>query len=114
MFWRIAKNRLMLGWKFRRQYLFRGFILDFYCPQARLGIELEGGIHLKQKNYDALRQAIIESHGIKILRFSNEELLKNPEVVLAKIIENLPLAAFSMKWRRGTTSKQGEAKWWMR
>jgi len=46
--WWLLRNRFMLGFKFRRQYLFRGFIIDFYCPQARLAIELDGGIHEKQ------------------------------------------------------------------
>ena len=79
----------MLGYKFRRQYIFKGFILDFYCPQAGLGIELEGGIHQKQKEYDESRQKLIEDHGIKLLRFTNKEVFNEPEKVLQTIVDNL-------------------------
>jgi len=103
--WWILRNRLMLGFKFRRQYVFKGFILDFYCPQARLGIELDGGVHAKQQGYDQARQELIEDHGIKILRFKNNELFKKPIGVLKAITSNLPISAFSSLRRRGTIAE---------
>lgn len=95
----------MLGHKFRRQFVFKGFILDFYCPQARLAIELDGRVHAKQQDHDLARQKLIEDHGVKMLRFSNEELFKEPVEVLEEITKNLPLPAFSTKWRRGTIER---------
>ena len=90
--WWLLRNRMMLGYKFRRQYIFKGFILDFYCPQAKLGIELEGEIHQQRVEYDRARQKLVEDHGITMLRFTNEELFKMPEKVLQTIVNNLSLA----------------------
>ncbi len=53
------------------------YVADFYCHQAKLVIELDGGIHQKQKDKDNLRTEIIGIKGIKVLRFNNEEILKN-------------------------------------
>ncbi|MCX5750558.1 MAG: DUF559 domain-containing protein [Candidatus Saganbacteria bacterium] len=85
--WPCLRNRRFFGKKFRRQYVFYGFILDFYCPEYKLGIELDGPVHLKQQEYDALRQKIIEEQGVKIIRFSNKEVVANINNVLC-IIKN--------------------------
>lgn len=90
--WWLLRNKMFLGYKFRRQYVFRGFIIDFYCPTARLGIELEGGIHSKQREYDALRQEAIEEYGVKLLRFKNFELFNDPISVLDRIINELTIS----------------------
>jgi len=81
IFWDVVRNR-KLGVKFLRQFaiLFsfegqdRFFIADFYCSEKRLVIELDGEIHKKQKDYDELRTFIINQLGMKVIRFSNEEL----------------------------------------
>lgn len=61
--------------------------MDFYCAREKLGIELDGSIHSKQKDYDTERQGIIEDLGVKILRFKNEDVLTNLKNVL-KVIKN--------------------------
>ena len=96
--WWLLRNRYMLGYKFRRQYYFQGFIIDFYCSQAKLAIELDGEIHNQQADYDQARQRLLEDHGIKVLRFMNIELFNRPIDVLKTITENLPLTAFSTQW----------------
>lgn len=73
--WELLRHRKFFGLKFRRQFVVEGFVLDFYCHEIRLGIELDGDIHLKQKEYDALRQEIVESKGITIFRFNNKDIL---------------------------------------
>ena len=83
--WKYLRDRRFFKKKFRRQHVFRGFILDFYCPEDKLAIELDGPIHLKQKDYDFLRQKCIEDHGIKMLRFKNEEVINNLKNVLQTI-----------------------------
>jgi len=103
--WWLLRDRRMLGYKFRRQHIINGFVVDFYCPAARLGIELDGSVHLKQKDYDKLRQQVIEEKGVRMLRFTNAEVKKEPVKVLETIIQNLPLAALSTEWRGGTTSE---------
>ncbi len=102
--WRLLRNKLMLEFKFRRQYIVKGFILDFYCPKAKLGIELDGGVHLKQKDFDSARQQLIEANGIKILRFTNSDVFNKSESVLKTIANNLlaDFTALSLKRRGGT------------
>jgi very-short-patch-repair endonuclease len=103
--WWLLRNRGMLGNRFRRQYIIEGFILDFYCPSAKLGIEIDGPIHKYRRDYDKARQEIIEAKGIEILRFDNSEIYNSPESVLSAIIDKLPSPALSTKWRGGTTSE---------
>lgn len=89
--WQYLRNRKFCNKRFRRQYVFCGFIIDFYCPEDKLGIELDGSIHLKQKEYDRYRQDVIEDFGIKIVRFKNREVFANTEIVLQTIKKNLSL-----------------------
>lgn len=90
--WELLRNRQLGDRKFRRQHpLEDGYILDFYCDESRLGIEIDGAHHHKgtQKKYDAARSLEIEFiYGIKILRFSNREVLEDIEKVLQTIAEN--------------------------
>jgi len=83
--WELLRRRKFTGLKFRRQHVIEGFVLDFYCHELRLGIEIDGSIHAKRKDYDQIRQEIIESEGITIIRFTNKEILKNKKLVLEKL-----------------------------
>ncbi|MEI6899122.1 MAG: DUF559 domain-containing protein [Bacteroidota bacterium] len=96
--WKRLKSRQFEGFKFLRQHpiMFdrqgnnlRFFIPDFYCPQARLVIEVDGTIHQLTEDYDLWRQKIIEKRNLTVIRFKNEELDKI-EDVLIKIKEFLP------------------------
>lgn len=94
--WEALRNRKLLNLKFHRQYIIAGFILDFYCPALKLGIEVDGGIHNLKDNkiYDLERENIIKQHNIKIIRFTNENIEKNlPEVIrqIKTIIYSSPL-----------------------
>ncbi|WP_298350129.1 tRNA uridine-5-carboxymethylaminomethyl(34) synthesis GTPase MnmE [Runella sp.] len=88
--WQILRNRQLNGLKFRRQHpVQEGFVLDFYCAEHRLGIELDGGVHLgkEQIEYDELRTQELKSiYGITIIRFRNEKLFENLEEVLGRIV----------------------------
>lgn len=90
--WELLRNRQLGGKKFRRQHpLEEGYILDFYCDECKLGIELDGEHHNEevQKRYDQSRTIEIEFiYGIKILRFTNKEVLKDIEKVLEVIVES--------------------------
>jgi very-short-patch-repair endonuclease len=85
--WLELRSKKLKGKKFRRQYGVERFILDFYCPESKLGIELDGATHdnTKSFDYDAERTQIIENYGIKILRFTNKEVKENLEGVLVEI-----------------------------
>lgn len=87
--WQLLRNNQFMGLKFRRQHVIEGFVVDFYCDEHRLAIEIDGGVHNRKMNrdYDALRQIEIESEGIKFIRITNEEIEKDESVVLEKIKE---------------------------
>ena len=94
LIWELIRGRKFMGLKFRRQHVIEGFVLDFYCRELKLGIEIDGGIHLKRKEYDRLRQEIVESEGINIIRIKNQEIANNKRSILNKIkevIANQPL-----------------------
>ena len=86
--WKCLKSRQMLGYKFRRQFSVGSYILDFYSPEAKLCIELDGAGHytLDGVKYDRQREAFLfKECGIKTLRFENKDLYYNLEGVLNEI-----------------------------
>ena len=87
LLWQRLRNRKLEGKKFRRQYSIGSFIVDFYCPELKLAIEIDGENHRRKKSviYDKMRQRKIESYHTKLIRFTNEEVPSNLENVLEKI-----------------------------
>jgi len=87
LLWQHLKKRQLNGHKFRRQHPMAKFIADFYCHTAKLAIEVDGGIHeLKdRKEYDILRTNELDQLGVTVIRFTNEEVENNIELVLKKI-----------------------------
>ena len=85
--WSALRGRQMAGLSFRRQHPVGDYVLDFYCPKLKLGFELDGGQHgfEAQARRDARRTAMLESRGIKVLRFWNNELTENFAGVLETI-----------------------------
>ena len=71
--------------KFRRQHPMDRFIVDFFCAEAALIIELDGEIHQYTPIEDAVRQEFLESFGFRVLRFTNEQMLQTPSAVLDEI-----------------------------
>ena len=72
--WEILRDRRCLGLKFRRQQVIRGLIVDFYCAEKRLAVELDGEIHAGQAEYDAARDALLGAEDIRVLRIPNAEV----------------------------------------
>jgi very-short-patch-repair endonuclease len=87
--WEELRNRKMLGLKFRRQHPLHWYVADFYCHEKRLVIEIDGGVHNRKeiKEHDLNRTAELERLGIRVIRFTNEEILSSKEMVLKKIID---------------------------
>ena len=86
--WLRLKNK-NLGFKFRRQHSIGKFILDFYCPIKKLGIEIDGRQHLSNKEYDKERNDYLNSFGVKIIRFSNDKINNDLDEVIMIIQEKL-------------------------
>ncbi len=83
--WQQLRANQLNGLHFRRQQIIDGFIVDFYCHAAGLVIELDGSIHRQQADYDAERDKILTAHGLRVMRFKNDEILRNLKNVLARI-----------------------------
>ena len=82
--WRRLRAKQLDGLKFRRQHVIGRFIVDFYCHECRLAVELDGGQHGEagQRRRDDARTAFLESRGVAVLRYSNLEALRETGAVL--------------------------------
>ncbi len=87
--WRLLRARQLSGYKFRRQQPIDRYIVDFICFTHRLVIEVDGGQHGINLDYDERRTRHLEKQGFRVLRFWNNEVLENPEGVCMKILEVL-------------------------
>jgi adenine-specific DNA-methyltransferase len=90
-FWLHVRNRQLHGMKFFRQYSIGPYILDFYCPAAKLAVELDGGQHNQydSQEYDTIRSEYLKAQGIEVIRFWNHEVLIDTESVLTKLSERI-------------------------
>jgi ATP-dependent helicase HrpA len=104
LLWQLLRRNQIHGFSFRRQHPLGAYILDFYCHQAKLAIELDGGQHAEgaQLDHDQVRSAWLQAQGITVLRFWNNEALTNAEGVLQRISE--ALRASPLPNPGGTTS----------
>jgi very-short-patch-repair endonuclease len=85
--WRHLSCSQLGGYKFRRQHVIGNCIADFFCPQKGLIVEIDGATHVASR--DAVRDAINEYFGYETIRFSNADVGKNVEGVLAAILQKL-------------------------
>jgi len=85
--WRALKGKQVDGLKFRRQFGVGPYVMDFYCPEIRLGIELDGGVHKTSytNEYDEMRTKYLNENRIRILRFDNEVVYNNVEGIIEAI-----------------------------
>ena len=85
--WRFLRNRQLSGHKFRRQFSVDHFVINFYCPELKLAVEVDGETHNEpgQQKKDRSRQKYLESFNIKFVRIKDEELFGNPEKAFGKI-----------------------------
>ena len=81
--WGYLRSRQINNFKFRRQYGIGKYVVDFYCPELRLAIEIDGDSHFQEhRSYDNKRQRYLESLGLEVLRFTNQEIYYDLEQVL--------------------------------
>ncbi len=109
--WQCLRGRRLFDTKFRRQHNIGQYIVDFYCYNAKLVIEVDGKIHdlPRQKERDLDRENWLKSHGLTVIRFTNEEVFDNLEMVLNKIVDYaLPLTSTTFE---NTTSPPAPLSW---
>ena len=89
--WALLRNRQMDGLKFIRQYSVGSYVLDFYCPEKRLALEIDGGQHgdVDSQRHDAQRDSYLKGLGIHVVRFWNNDVLRNTEGVVQRIREEI-------------------------
>jgi len=89
LIWMLLRDRRLAGCKFRRQHPVAHYILDFYCHEAKLAVELDGGQHADKYAHDVGRDAFLEAQGIRVLRFWNNQVFSETEAVLEVIWQAL-------------------------
>jgi very-short-patch-repair endonuclease len=91
LLWSKVRRKQLKDCQFYRQKTIGNYIVDFYCPQARLVVEIDGGQHYTQSGIarDKTRDAFLIEQKLKVLRFSDREVLKNPDGVVQRIFEHL-------------------------
>ncbi len=87
--WHYLRAGRLNGYKFRRQQPMGNYIVDFVCVTPKLIVEADGGQHAEQAGYDAERTAYLNSLGFTVLRFWNNEILRQTDEVLAEILKAL-------------------------
>jgi very-short-patch-repair endonuclease len=98
LLWERLKLKQICGVRFRRQHPIDFFIADFYCHEARLVVELDGGVHNRQKEYDDGRSAEMERYFIKVIRFTNSEIENKIGDVIKKIENEVSNRIKSPPW----------------
>jgi very-short-patch-repair endonuclease len=89
-FWKVLKGKKFEGRKFRRQHSVGKYVLDFYCPEEKLAVELDGEVHnsFAAREYDLERKSFLNKEGIRVLRFENQSIFRELDFVLHIIESN--------------------------
>ena len=107
--WQALRNRQIANAKFRRQHPVDPFILDFYCHEHRLAIEVDGGQHFTDEGraQDEARTRALKDQGIRVLRFDNHQVLAETEAVLMRVYEALGV---TLTPERALTPERGSVR----
>ena len=102
MLWKHISDKQLDGWRFRRQHGFGPYVLDFYCPVPKLCIEVDGEIHQRTDVFekDKERTSFLESNGIKVIRFTNDEIENDISDVLERIRRFINNNSFNLRFQK--------------
>jgi len=89
MWFEILRSKQFQNYKFHRQKPLDNFIVDFYCPELMLAIEIDGDSHAKQEQYDLLRSEKLSAYCIHVVRYTNDDILFNIEGVYKDLINKI-------------------------
>jgi len=87
LLWQTLRNRQLGGYKFRRQHRIDHFVVDFYCFETKLIVEVDGDIHKAQADYDLARSKHLEDLGFALIRFNNKQIIKKLHTVKELILK---------------------------
>jgi very-short-patch-repair endonuclease len=113
--WSELRGRRFAGYKFRRQHPCGPFIIDFFCAERHLAIELDGGQHCEPgaQAYDARRTSYLAAHGIAVLRFGADLIFREPDSVLLAIAAALGVVG-PLTLTLSPQAGRGDRKAWLR
>ena len=102
MLWKHISDKQLDGWRFRRQHGFGPYVLDFYCPVLKLCIEVDGEIHQRTDVFekDEERTSFLGSNGIKVIRFTNDEIENDISDVLERIRRFINNNSFNLRFQK--------------
>ncbi len=86
--WSALRNRQLQGFKFRRQFAILHYVVDFYCPEANLAVELDGDSHSQRIGYDLKRTEDLRKTGLEVLGFENPDVFDHLDSVLDAILQS--------------------------
>ena len=89
LWYEVLRNKQMLGYRFMRQKPILNYILDFYCHKLKLGVEVDGDTRVEQEKYDEVRTRELEKIGIKIIRYTNTDIMMHLDGVYWDIEEKI-------------------------
>ena len=91
LLWSRLRRKQIGGVCFYRQRIIGEYIVDFYCPEARLVVEVDGGQHFQDegKEKDGIRDSYLKEQGLRVLRFDNHQVMKNMDAVLEVILKTI-------------------------
>ena len=95
--WSALRANQIAGLKFRRQHPVGRFVLDFYCPACKLVVEVDGDVHDQQQERDAARTQVLDAYGYRVLRFRNEQVLRE----LSSVVQTITAVAAELARTRG-------------
>jgi very-short-patch-repair endonuclease len=84
--WSALRARQLGGWKFRRQHVIAGYVVDFYCAQLWLAIEVDGAVHEGRREEDRQRDKRLASLGVRIVRIGNADVLERIDRVIETLV----------------------------
>ncbi|SRR5258708_8891729 len=87
--WKLLRSRQLENYKFRRQHVIGPFIVDFCCLNPKIAVELDGSHHVDNKAYDKTRTEFLQEKGFEVIRFWDNEVLKESEAVISRILSAL-------------------------
>ena len=87
LLWSMMRRKKFNGRRFRRQQIIEGFVVDFFCPQLGLIVEVDGEIHQFTREHDEARDEVLRSLGLHVVRFTNDQVLQQPDLVATRLEE---------------------------
>ena len=103
--WQHLRLKQLGGFKFRRQVPLKGYVVDFLCVELKLVVELDGGQHVEQSTYDAIRTGVLQGAGYRVLRYWNDDVLLRTTEVLEDILRGIARIAVEVKDKSNSRSK---------